>query len=62
MQPQDQNFNPLLKKAFNKIDNSKGFYINPLILTQYTTKLGDKELPDLVDYIQKNKSLLGTQS
>ena len=58
MQPQDQNFNPLLKKAFSKIDNSKGLYINPLILTQYPTELGDKELPDLVDYIQKNKALL----
>ena len=51
-------FNPLLKKAFSKIDNSKGLYINPLILTQYPTELGDKELPDLVDYIQKNKALL----
>jgi len=58
MQQQDQNYNSLLKKAFSKIDNSKGFYINPLILTQYPSELGDKELPDLVDYIQKNKSLL----
>lgn len=58
MQQQYQNYNSLLKKAFSKIDNSKGFYINPLILTQYPSELGDKGLPDLVDYIQKNKSLL----
>jgi hypothetical protein len=58
IQKQDQNYTSLLKKAFSKVDNSKTLYINPLILTQYPNELGDKELPDLINYIQKNKSLL----
>ncbi len=58
IQKQDQNYTSLIKKAFSKVDNSKTLYINPLILTQYPNELGDKELPDLINYIQKNKSLL----
>lgn len=58
MQKQEQNYNSLLKKAFSKINDSFVSYVNPLILIEYPNELVDQELPNLVDYIQKNNAPL----
>jgi len=58
MQQQDENYNSLMNKAFEKANKSSLVYANTLLLTDYPNDLTDPAILDLVDYIQKNNSEL----
>lgn len=56
MQIQEQSYSSLLTKAFSKANSSVASYASVLMLLEYPNELVDEELPDLIDYIQKNNS------
>lgn len=56
MQKQQESYNSLLTKAFEKVKGTENHYINELLLLEYPYKVSEPEVIDLIDYIQSNNS------